>query len=336
MSAVKKVKPVFFIFCTTGVLLLLLIGFFSFGWFMNSKTTSGDKAALKATDTDFELGAVDSSGVFDEYLTAEDGTVLSDVRTENFLESLFDRITPSATGGGKNEIKWQMSSKSNFNNYSGENAEQGIQPGSSGKLSFYVIAKRDTALNITFSLDKIIYNTEAMPIDGSNPDNMECIISEDQPEAGLVEGHILFFKNYGDGKKQYSNRITDGRFVFSEPAAKAGIAYKVDIYWIWPDVVDQIILPENDLCFVSKGHEKIISDADTAAFKAELISSPEKFFADTAFDVSGIVENVSQGTASSGFNSEYYNMLNAKWNEADQLIGKKVGFIELQISNIDP
>lgn len=336
MSAVRKVKPVVFILCTAGVLILLIIGFFSFGWFINNKTTSGDMAALRSTDTDFELGAVDSSGVFDEYLTAEDGTQLSDVKTENFFESLFDKISPAATGGGKNEIKWLMSSKSNFNNYSGENAEHGIQPGSSGKLSFYVIAKRDTALDITFSLDTILYNTDAMPINEGNPDNSECIIAEDRSEAELVDGHILFFKNYDDTKKLYSDRITDGRFDFSEPDAKAGTAYKVDIYWIWPHVADQIILPENDLCFVSKGYEKIISDADTAAFKAELINLPEKFFADTAFDIQGIVDNVSQGTDSPGFNSEYYNKLNTKWNEADQLIGKRVGFIELQISNIDP
>ena len=332
----NKVKPLFFIIGAAGVILLLAIGFFSYGWFVSNKIASGDRTALRATEPDFELGAVDSSGVFDEYLAEEDGTVISDVKTESFLENLFDKISPSATGGGKNEIKWLMSSQSNFNNYSGENAEQGIQPGSSGKLSFYVIAKRDTALDITFSLDTILYNTEALPIDGSNPDNSECIIADDEPVAKLSEGHILFFKNYDDVKKQYFDRITDGRFVFSKPDAKSGTAYKVDIYWIWPDVADQLILPENDLCFASKGYEKIISDADTAEFITKIIDSPESFFADTAFDIRGMLDNVSQGTASSGFNSEYYNFLNAKWNEADQLIGKRVGFIELQVSNIDP
>lgn len=327
-----KVKPLIFMLCSAGVILLLTVGFFSFGWFINNKSTSGDDTALKATDSDFELGAVDKNGAFDEYLTAEDGTLLTNVKTEQ----LFGKISPTATGGGKNAIKWLINDKSNFNNYPGENAELGIQPGSSGKLTFYVIAKRDMALNIDFSLDTILYTSDAKPIDETNSDNSGCIISEDSPEAGLVDGHILFFLNYDENSMLYSDRITDGRFVFSKPDAKAGTAYKVNIYWVWPYVADQLILPQNDSCFASKEYGKIISDADTEAFKTELINSPDKYFADTAFDISGVLGNVSQGTASPDFNIEYYNKLNAKWNEADQLIGKSVGFIELQVTNALP
>ena len=324
-----KVKHLLFMLCTAGVLILLMIMFFSYGWFINNKAVSGDRTAMKASDSDFELGAVDSSGTFDTYLTAEGGTLLSGIKTG----SLSDIISPVSTGGGKNEIKWLMSSTSNFNNYSGEDAPQGIQPGSSGKLSFYVIAKRDTALDITFALDTILYTADAQPIDDENTDNSDCIIPNDQPEAELVKGHILFFEKYDDAEGLYSDRITDGTFDFSKPDAKEGTAYKIDIYWIWPDVADQLILPKDDICFTGKEYGKIISDTDTAVFKTELISSPKKYFADTDFDISGIVNNVSKGTASSDFNYDYHSTLNGKWNAADQLIGKKVGFIELQVSN---
>lgn len=333
MYAVVKVKHLLFMLCTAGVLILLMIIFFSYGWFINNKTVSGDRTAMKATESDFELGAVDSSGAFDTYLTAEDGNLLSDITT-----SLSDVISPVSTGGGKNTIKWLMSGTSNFNNYSGENVPQGIQPGDSGKLSFYVIAKRDTALDINFSLDTVLYTAAAQPISADNTDNSDCIIPNDQPEADLVKGHILFFKEYDEVTKLYSGMITDGTFNFSEPDAKAGTAYRVDIYWIWPDVADQLILPENDSSFAGKEYGKIISDADTAEFKAELVSHPEKYFADTGFDISnisGIIDNVSKGTASTDFNYDYYSTLNGSWNAADQLIGKKVGFIELQLSNID-
>lgn len=327
-----KVKPLIFMLCSAVVILLLTVGFFSFGWFINNKSTTGDDTALKATDSDFELGAFDSSGAFDEYLTAENGTLLTNVKTEQ----LFSKISPTVTGGGKNEIKWLINDKSNFNNYSGENAELGIQPGSSGKLSFYVIAKRDMALNITFSLDTVLYTSDAKPISETNADNSDCVIASDSPEAGLVGGHILFFLNYDENSMLYSNRITDGSFVFSQPDAKAGTAYKADIYWVWPYVADQLILPENDSSFSSKEYGKLISDADSEAFKTELVNSPEKYFADSSFDIAAAVGNVSKGTASPDFNMEYYNKLNARWNEADQLIGKSVGFIELQISNVLP
>lgn len=327
-----KVKPLIFMLCSAIVILLLTVGFFSFGWFINNKSTAGDDTAMKATDSDFELGAFDSSGAFDEYLTAEDGTLLTDIKTEQ----LFSKISPTATGGGKNEIKWLINNKSNFNNYSGENAELGIQPGSSGKLSFYVIAKRDMALDINFSLDTVLYTADAKPISETNADNSDCIIAADSTEAGLVDGHILFFLNYDENSMLYSDRITDGSFVFSKPDVKAGTAYKVDIYWVWPYVADQLILPQNDSCFTSKEYGKIISDADTEAFKTELVNSPERYFADTAFDIAAAAENMSKGTASPDFNMEYYNKLNARWNEADQLIGKSVGFIELQVTNVLP
>ena len=323
-----KEKHLLFMLCTSGVLILLMIIFFSYGWFVNNKIVSGDKTTMKASESDFELGSVDSSGTFDTYLTAEDGNLLSGITT-----SLSEIISPVSTGGGKNEIKWLMSSASNFNNYSGENAPQGIQPGDSGKLSFYVIAKRDTALDIKFSLDTVLYTADARPIDADNTDNSDCIISNDQPEAKLVKGHILFFKEYDEATGLYSGMITDGTFDFSETDAKADTAYEVNIYWIWPDVADQLILPENDSSFTGNEYGKIISDADTAEFKTELVSHPKKYFADTGFDISGIFDNVSKGTASPDFNYDYHSTLNSKWNTADQLIGKKVGFIELQVSN---
>lgn len=324
-----KVKHLLFMLCTAGVLILLMIIFFSYGWFINNKRVSGDKTTMKASESDFELGSLDSSGAFDTYLAAEDGTLLDGIKTG----SLLDIISPVSTGGGKNEIKWLMSSTSNFNNYSDENTPQGIQPGSSGKLSFYVIAKRDTALDITFTLDTILYTADAQPIDDDNTDNSDCIIPNDQPEAELVKGHILFFEKYDEATKLYSGMITDGTFDFSQADAKEGTAYNIDIYWIWPDVADQLILPQNDSSFTGKEYSKIISDADTASFKTELASHPEKYFADTGFNISEVVDNVSKGTASSDFNYDYYSTLNGSWNSADQLIGKKVGFIELQLSN---
>ena len=316
--------------CAAAVLIMLMVGFFSFGWFMNNKTTSGDLSLLRSSDTDFELGAFDSSGAFDEYLTAEDGNLLTGIPTENTLPI----ISPMSTGGGKNEIKWLVNSDSHINNFSGENAELGIQPGSSGKLSFYVISKRDTALDITFSLDTILYDADAEPIGEGNSDNLDHIIDEDSPESKLVDGHILFFLNY-DPSGLYSDRISNGRFYFSKADAKAKTAYKVDIFWIWPDVADQLLLPQNDLLFEGRDFRKIISDADTFTLKEDLIASPEKYFSDTSFEIRNAVNNSVLGSGSEGFNTVYYNTLNSKWNEADQMIGKTVAFMELQVSNAE-
>ena len=90
-------KPIIFMLCAAGALIMLLAAFYSFGWFTNNKETSGDMAALKATDADFELAAVGESGIYDDYLTAADGISRSNISTG----SLFGRISPVSTGSGR-------------------------------------------------------------------------------------------------------------------------------------------------------------------------------------------------------------------------------------------
>lgn len=328
MSAVKKEKKLIFMILAAGLLLLLVMGYFSYGWFVDRRTSSGKNTLLSSADSDFELGAIDTNGIYDEYLSAEDGTKLSGIKTGK----LFGKISPTATGGGKNEIKWLVNSDSNFNNYTGQS---GIQPGSSGVLSFYVIAKRNTDLDITFRLDTILYTDEAKPIDDSNPDNSAYIVEKDSSEAILESGHILFFESYDEASGLYSDKITDGKFQFSKVGAESGTAYQVDIYWVWPYVADQLLLPESDSFLSGKSYKKLISDADTAVLAAEMAASPEKYFADTSIDIAAVLENSVKGTDSGSFDAELYGELNDSWNAADQMIGKKVGFIELQLSNDD-
>ena len=115
-------------------------------------------AALKATDADFELAAVGESGIYDDYLTAADGISRSNISTG----SLFGRISPVSTGSGRASVKWAMSDDSNFGNSS--KSGTGIQPGSSGMLTFYVIPNRELEqLDLTFSLDTVLYTSAAQP-----------------------------------------------------------------------------------------------------------------------------------------------------------------------------
>lgn len=324
-----KGKIIIYMLCAAGTIILLMISAFSLGWFTNNKSTGSHMYGLRATDSSFELGAVDSSGKYDSYLDAENGDILNNISTESLLK----KIDPISTGNGKNEIKWAVSSDSNFGNYTGENSDNGIQPGSSGKLSFYVIAKQNTDLDITFSLETILYDISAKPIDESNTDNLDCIIPETQPEAQLVKGHILFFEQYDKTSKLYSKRIDGNSFRFTKQDAKADTAYKVDIYWVWPIVVDQLILPENDSCFNGKDYGKIISDEDTASLKTEMIDKTNKYFTeDTITGLSEMLDNVSKGSDDTNFNINYYNSLNDIWNEADQLIGSKIGYIEIKLT----
>lgn len=321
-------KPMILVFCAAGALIMLLAAFYSFGWFTNNKETSGDMTSMRASDADFDLAAVGNNGIYDEYLTAADGISRSDISVAG---TLLKKISPISTGVGRTSIKWMMNSDSNFGNSSKDDV--GIQPGSSGVLTFYVIPKRDMEqLDITFLLDTILYNTSAQPISDSHKDNSDCIIGNDEAEYDLVKGHVLFFRNYDEKTKLYSDMITDS-FDFSETAVKADKAYEQNIYWVWPYMIDQLILSENDTSFFDKDYGKLISDEDTKALKADMVKNPKRYFAAPDSDDVSVSED--ELSSITGVNSDYYSTINAYWNEADQKIGKKVGFIELQVYNTE-
>lgn len=304
-----KGKIALYMLGAAGALILLIISISSFGWFVTNKTSQGNMTGFRAVDLKFELGARDKSGDFDPYLTAADGTVI-DTENETGL---------TATGNGASEIRWRMSSDSNFGNLSSD----GIQPGSCGKLTFYVIPKQDTDLKLTFSLDTILYGSGAEP----SADN---ILTSDNAAAKLVKGHILFFEDCTDGV--YSKRINGNSFERTITGAKADNAYKYDIYWIWPNVIDQLILPSNDNYLVNNGYQKINSADDTTQLVAEIIGTADNYFIDELTDLSDMLNSVSIGSIDTSFDEDNYKALNTAWNNADNIIGQNVGYIELRLT----
>ena len=289
----------------------------TYGWFTMNKIVEINDTEMTAVNGKFELAAADKSGLYDKYLNASDGTKLTDI----IVDGGTTPTTLSATGDGKTEIKWLMSNESNFGNVTGD----GIQPGSSGKLTFYVIAKQNTDLNLTFSLDTILYNNNAEPINETNTDNSDCIIDPDSSEAKLVKGHILFFEQKnGD---IYSKRITDS-FNYSITNAQENTAYKVDIYWIWPEVIDQLVLPQNDGLFSGKGYNRIIENNDSIISESDY----SYYFVEEIDNLSAMLENMSKGSVDIAFSNDYYTVLNTAWNTADQKIGTTVAYIQLSLT----
>ena len=301
--------------CAAGALILLLVSAVSLGWFTNNKTVEGNSMGLTATDNIFELGAKDRAGYFDPYLYVNEGETTSGIKDKDG-----NPLTLTATGEGRPEIKWQISETDNFGNYTNE----GIQPGSSGRLTFYVIAKRDGNLNLKFTLDTVLYNKYAK----LNADNTAYIIPEEEAVTELVKGHVLFFGKYNPDTGIYSEQITEEGFSFTQKGAVKDTAYAVELYWVWPLFADQIILPPEDSLLRAKGYERIINE-DISIIKENNLS---RFFADSSDITYAMLTNVAAGSASADFSSDYYNLINAKWNSADQLIGTKAGYIELQLT----
>lgn len=301
--------------CAGITFLVLVFSIITLGWFTNSRTNSAGSLEMKAANNGFELAAVGTGGIYDSFLSGrEEGTVKNTVTEDS------SKITLVSTDG-KSEIKWVMSGDSNIVNNSGVSKELGgIAPGSSGKLTFYVIPQQDGALDISFSLDTALYKAE---------NDSLSVIADTDVVNDLAGGHILFFKNKSGNI--YSDRI-DKKFSFSRDDLKKDAAYKVDIYWIWPGFADQLIMPSGDPLLEEKG-KRIIADEDTT-FYDDICTNSEKYFRDTTnlTDIQSILDNMKKGSSAEGFNSAAYDEINTQWNEADQYIGVSASYIELILS----
>lgn len=298
-----------------GALILLLFSAVSLGWFTSNKYVEDNSMGLTATKNPFELGSENKPGSFDGYLSVNDGYNLQNVPLNGG-----GSINLTATGEGKPEVKWLMSNTSNFGNLT----DKGIEPGSSGMLTFYVIPCQNTSLNLRFTLDMALYDSEAV----ENADNSTHIIPDSEAVTDLIKGHVLFFREYDEINRIYSQPITEEGFTLSINNANKDTAYRVDFYWIWPLFADQIILPENDALLRAKGYKRIIPDGLSLISETNL----PVFFADSGEITYDMIESVSAGSGSAAFNTEHYNILNGKWNEADQLIGTNAGYIELKLT----
>ncbi|MGN0538108.1 MAG: hypothetical protein ACI4M3_09050, partial [Acutalibacteraceae bacterium] len=186
-----KLKLIARFFCTLITLIILILSFISFGWFTEGGPSNINLMTLSAEDDGFEIATVGEEGIYDSYISGVSKGSEIQVVDENS-----DHITLISSNGG--EIKWKLSDDSNIGNYSENNTKdtsKGIQPGSSGKITFYVIAKRNGILNVSFSLSTILYK-----------ENTATTIEEitDTAVTKLVKGHILFFEKFENSV--YSNR----------------------------------------------------------------------------------------------------------------------------------
>lgn len=189
-----------------------------YAWFVRNTTVSGALGSISAGGSTFELASVGAIGAFDKITPEEwkvDGTEAT-YQVEN------NPLTVYQTGV-KNPILWRIAPDSNLGNTSDGN---GIYPGTSGDLQFYVIPKRDGSLKLTFDL-------ELLPLDASYQE-----ISGDDTLSKLLSGHLLFSYTFSDqsGMVPYDTNS----FSLTIQDARADTPYLVTLHWRWPYVLSDI------------------------------------------------------------------------------------------------
>ena len=322
----KSFKKHLFLFLKNNILLAGAVFAFillTAAWFVNnSRVQAGGATVSAAADRKFELAAVGTTGKYDDILKSILGNIVQDGDDWSFTEGS-ETKKGTKTSNGKGDIVWVMSSNQNLKN----NTENGtIEPGSSGKLEFYVLPKDTSAKHdFTFTLTVKGYKeSDGKYIQMSNSDKFYKLLS----------GHIQFFSSY-DGEK-YSNPLT-------ATASAGGITItglkrstenetqeKVTIYWIWPYYVGDMILPD--------GNGKLSNDEKKTLFTYDLrnaiageMTSEEygKYFENPIDDaLKGEIAKMVKGN----IDETAYNVIYTAYNNADKYIGENGEYILVQLS----
>ena len=360
----KQIKESFSLALTALIAIIVVC----IAWFVNNthvKITDINIAASNSVN--FELATLGNETVIDTKKKSISAFIEKIGGLTGDTYSLGDE-TGTVTSAGKSSIQWNMSpGHQNFANVEGSgqidgtgDENIGLQPGTDGELTFYIIPKVDGAqtVNCTLHLTPYVDNsrrsglattdTKSISFDQDGQQRTVWEIT-DQKVKKILSGHIYFFRNKEnkDEKSLYSSWLQpdeNGILHFSvelPEETKKDEAQKVTVYWNWPILVSQVLLKAGDQylggreqLFDEETQDAVVNfmcgnDADNSQF----------FFISETNDVVSInkdlvkkIHNISWGTSTDSFTREDYSVISQPYNNADQFLGKTVSYVSLELN----
>ena len=346
---ISEVKAEWKVFLRTGIIMfaaLVAIIIACIAWFVsnNKVTISGTK--VQSAGSEFELaaaakpGSESSAGVYDKLLDVQRGTETS-IESQKFL----------ATDGSRTSITWAITDDSNINN----NTEDGIEPGASGQMTFYIISQKNGPLSVTLDLTLTGYTGEETA--ATSLDLQEANAKAQQ----LLKGHVLLFAGYDSDTHSYKgwisedadswsmaldsgggvlSRTKNGKLTWSVQDAKKDMAYPVTIYWVWPEMLgsylvkDQSSIGKRPILFPEDWNEssKHLTELPKALFTTMCKTDDNRYFYwKESEDFAGTVTDKKLSQMRTNFNPVMYGTLAVYYNQADEYIGSNVRFVKLKL-----
>lgn len=294
---------------------------------------------VKSTAGLFELRTSGSAGLYDDYIARVDSEYSSGTETTPSSSKLILQLTNTH----QMENLWKkntLPTQDDLDNIKKiESTQYGLSPGDHGVLKFSIVPVREDSGSFSVLIKPVItcYKTEYYTTDdtghtaGHQKDVINVMDPDDANEGaaiGFTKTHISMYyladEDY-DGVKEM-HLISEDGFVVS------GIndVTEVEIYWFWPEELSNIL-------------ELDIEDMDTSGateLRKELFASPDSYlekiiesddFSSIEIAKSG-VESARDTKAQEIIDSPTtYTFYSNRYNNADQTIGDKVGYIMVEI-----
>ena len=355
---IHELKDQWKIFFRTGIIILaavIVIIAVSIAWFARNDKVDATGAGIQAAGSEFELAAAwtdaaSTKGVYDNLLEVSPGAELN-VGNKSYL----------STDGSHTAISWAITDDSNMRNESGQH--QGIEPGSSGKMTFNIISHKEGLLDVKLDLSFTGYQATKDTV-STAADLKEIEESAQQ----LLEGHILLFAGYDEGANSYKGWISEdagswsmnlgtngekillqedgnGGLTWKTENAKKDKAYPVTVYWIWPERLESylrkadtytgrypLLFPEDAEGSDTGNPSALPANLFTKMCETGTNAGSNRYFRwenQETFTSTVTVDALKR--LRNQFHSLVYREAAAYYDSADQYLGKNVQYVKLKL-----
>ena len=362
---IELLKNQWKIFFRTGIIVVaafIVMIVASIAWFVSNTRVDATGAAIRPADMPFDLAAAGTEssvftdrGMYDELLTVSPGAS-REIKGKKYW----------STDGSHTSICWAVTPESNMNNTGEDGKPTGIEPGSYGKMTFYIIPNKDGPLKVTLDLVLTGYQIADDKKNEENVTKNDLTEVTDPSLQQLLEGHILLFAGYnekagcykgwisrdagvwrmslGSGTEAAVLEVKSGKLTWNNTNAQKDTAYPVTIYWIWPERLESYLRKADGY----SGKNPLLFPENLSSEENALLALPENLFATMSKveknsssnryfrweDSAKFQENVTKDTLSQireKFNPALYSMVAAYYDSADQYLGKNVQYVQLKL-----
>ena len=321
----KRIRQmIVFIVAAIAVIIALCIA-----WFVSNNRVNGISGRISAKESGIEIGSKGSQGVHDDILKQ----VKSDL-TYHLPGEGSNNQHDTSQGGS---INWLLNSKSNMNNYSGGKSftdtgatfrkDYAMEPGTKGRLDFFIKPYEEGNLSLEFSLDIVPY-----VMNGDIPQ----VVDKTSTASQFLSGHIVYFlrETQNDDTVKFT-WIKNGTFRITIPKAEKDKEYNYSIYWVWPLNLSTILLNENDE-FLNESTIEFDDKDATGALRDQIVTDmtihPEKYFfssltgkpLDTNYEELNVIKDILNNST---YDKQLFVDLSSYYNQADMKIGENISFI---------
>ena len=312
-----------FVIAAIAVIIALCIA-----WFVSNNRVNGISGGISAKESGIEIGSRGSQGVHDD--------ILKQVKRDLTYHLLGEGSTNQHDTSLGGSINWLLNSDSNMKNYSEGKSftdtgakfrkDYAMEPGTKGRLDFFIKPYEEGDLSLEFSLDIVPY-----VMDGDTP----RVVDKTSTASQFLSGHIVYFLGETQNDTVKYTWIKDGRFQITIPKAEKDKEYNYSIYWVWPLNLSTILLKENDEFLNGSNIEFDDKDA-TGALRNQIVTDmtkhPEKYFfssltgeaLDINYDELNVIKDILNNST---YDKQLFVDLSSYYNQADMKIGENISFI---------